>query len=402
MRGGSCTSGVAGIFFIAAGLATIGIASASADDLSRKMARDEPAAYDAAAAQALDEAGLAFKFLEGDFAFEPCGAAVVVFFDLDSSELTPVAKKILADSLSGIDRNCVNISVSIEAATDSSGSAKRNQALSERRAEAVRSEIAALGFSGSQISVSAVGETKLLRATADGTREPSNRRASVAASGEQRPDGLAAAVAATRGAEKLPTTTLAKADMPQFGLGDRNTEYDIVLQPGHYLRTSGATGASGAKTSEQSMASQIVGRMARLLRDRGRTIVVLPADDFRRPLKTKVFLTVHFDGADPACSSNSSLGYGDDAHEFASHAFGFALASALGKQPKDFMNDNFTKNLREYYAFKHMNADRFEGIIEVGELSCPAQEEVLIDRAHLVAENLALAVEFMLNIAAER
>lgn len=394
-------SALRGRFLIAALASTAAVtASADAADPSNKKSKAAPVGYDEGAARALDAAGLAFEYQEGDFKFEPCSAQAVIFFDLDSAVVTEAARAELAKSLSAIDRNCANLAISIEAATDTSGNAARNQALSERRAEAARQEVLKLGFQSAKVSVSAVGESELLVSTADGTRQPLNRRANIEATGEKRPAGfaLAAPAPASDSDERAPTEIIPKEEMPNFGLGAKDDAYDVILQPGHYLRTANRTGATGAQTTERAMASQIVARMARRLIDDGHSVLVIPADDYRRPMKAKVFLTVHFDGSDAACTTDSSLGYGDDALRFASHAFGHAIAVSLGKSPAEFMRDNFTENLSKYYAFKHMDASQFEGIVEVGELTCPAEEQLIIDRAHLIARNLARTVDYLVGI----
>jgi outer membrane protein OmpA-like peptidoglycan-associated protein len=60
--------------------------------------------------------------------------------------------------------------------TDTSGSAKYNQALSERRASVVRDVMEQMGARAEAVSVQGVGEAGLAVQTADGVREPKNRR----------------------------------------------------------------------------------------------------------------------------------------------------------------------------------------------------------------------------------
>ncbi len=99
-----------------------------------------------------------------------------VFFDFDkatlSSDAQGVLQNVARDAKAG---KVVNITVSGHA--DTSGSAQYNQQLSQRRAEAVREYLLSQGLGSAQISVEAKGETDLLVPTADGVREPSNRRA---------------------------------------------------------------------------------------------------------------------------------------------------------------------------------------------------------------------------------
>ena len=60
-----------------------------------------------------------------------------------------------------------------------SGAASYNMGLSIRRAEAVRAALVSQGMFESDISVIGLGEEDPLVATADGVREPQNRRVSI-------------------------------------------------------------------------------------------------------------------------------------------------------------------------------------------------------------------------------
>ena len=62
---------------------------------------------------------------------------------------------------------------------DRSGTPQYNQRLSQRRADVVASELVKQGIAKEDISVTAFGETKPLVPTADGVREPQNRRVEI-------------------------------------------------------------------------------------------------------------------------------------------------------------------------------------------------------------------------------
>ena len=62
---------------------------------------------------------------------------------------------------------------------DRSGSPQYNQRLSQRRADNVAAELVRQGVSRGDIAVSAYGETRPLVPTADGVREPQNRRVEI-------------------------------------------------------------------------------------------------------------------------------------------------------------------------------------------------------------------------------
>ncbi|MGO1076025.1 OmpA family protein [Inquilinus sp. CA228] len=102
----------------------------------------------------------------------------LVFFDFDSSKLTPEARQIVgsaaSDALQG-----KSTRIDVTGHTDRSGSDKYNQALSVRRAEAVRRELVSDGVADSEIVTRGVGEADPLVPTADGVREPQNRRVEI-------------------------------------------------------------------------------------------------------------------------------------------------------------------------------------------------------------------------------
>jgi outer membrane protein OmpA-like peptidoglycan-associated protein len=66
--------------------------------------------------------------------------------------------------------------------TDTTGSRKYNQRLSQRRAEAVADALAAQGVPRSAIAVQRRGEDQLPVPTGDGFAEPQNRRVNIMAS----------------------------------------------------------------------------------------------------------------------------------------------------------------------------------------------------------------------------
>lgn len=84
------------------------------------------------------------------------------------------------------------------------------------------------------------------------------------------------------------------------------------------------------------------------------------------------------------------------------HTIGFALAQSMGfKSYADFMRDNYTVDEREYYAFNHMKAKGYSGLLEVGEITCSNVEKLLSLRALLIARNLGYALKASLDIINE-
>ena len=101
----------------------------------------------------------------------------VVFFDWDAAEITPEAASIL-DNAIGAYVNC-GTRIRLAGHTDRSGLARYNLRLAERRNGAVRGYLAALGVAVGLISDGAFGETQPRVPTADGVREPQNRRVEI-------------------------------------------------------------------------------------------------------------------------------------------------------------------------------------------------------------------------------
>lgn len=102
----------------------------------------------------------------------------LVFFDWDSSVLTPQAQAILREAAATAQR-IGTVRIVATGHADRSGPAAYNVGLSQRRADAVRGELIRLGLQGSEIATVARGETDPLVATPDGVREPQNRRVQI-------------------------------------------------------------------------------------------------------------------------------------------------------------------------------------------------------------------------------
>lgn len=112
---------------------------------------------------------------------EPIG--FTVYFDYDKANLTPQASTLIQEAASRALQNDIE-TVVVSGNTDTSGSSAYNQALSERRARVVREALVANGVSADRIRSEAYGESNLAKATADGVREPLNRRSEVVISFE--------------------------------------------------------------------------------------------------------------------------------------------------------------------------------------------------------------------------
>jgi OmpA-OmpF porin, OOP family len=102
----------------------------------------------------------------------------IVFFDFDKSDITPEASNILGNAATAY-ANCGTARVMLAGHTDTSGSARYNLGLAERRNMAVRSYMTGRGVPASQIGGEAFGESQPRVPTADGVREAQNRRVEV-------------------------------------------------------------------------------------------------------------------------------------------------------------------------------------------------------------------------------
>lgn len=106
------------------------------------------------------------------------GRSFLVFFDWDRADLTARARLIVAEAAMAATRNGVT-RIEVAGHTDRSGPNGYNQVLSVRRARAVMTELVRLGTPLGIISAQGFGETAPLVPTADGEREPQNRRVEI-------------------------------------------------------------------------------------------------------------------------------------------------------------------------------------------------------------------------------
>ncbi len=102
----------------------------------------------------------------------------LVFFDFDRADLSERARQIIAEAAAASAR--VQLTrIEVKGYTDAAGTAAYNNALSLRRAQAVRTELVRDGVAENAISVQGLGETHPLVPTAAGVREPQNRRVEI-------------------------------------------------------------------------------------------------------------------------------------------------------------------------------------------------------------------------------
>lgn len=102
----------------------------------------------------------------------------VVFFGYNKSNITGEAMAVIADA-ARVAKETGSASILIVGHTDSSGSDRYNEALSQRRASAVKNALVDLGIEEGKVTAEGKGETELVVKTGDGVKEPQNRRATI-------------------------------------------------------------------------------------------------------------------------------------------------------------------------------------------------------------------------------
>jgi outer membrane protein OmpA-like peptidoglycan-associated protein len=102
----------------------------------------------------------------------------LVFFDWDKATLTDRARAIVKEAADNSAR-VQYTRLEVNGYTDTSGTARYNQGLSERRARTVAAELVRDGVPQSAINIQGLGDTHLLVPTGAGVREPQNRRVEI-------------------------------------------------------------------------------------------------------------------------------------------------------------------------------------------------------------------------------
>jgi OOP family OmpA-OmpF porin len=107
----------------------------------------------------------------------------VIYFRFDQTDLTNLASSRLQSAIADA-MSRKNPKIVVGAHTDTSGSAKYNAKLSNRRAKTVRDALIAAGVSGSAITAVGFGEATTAVNTGDNVKSGKNRRAEIRVSGE--------------------------------------------------------------------------------------------------------------------------------------------------------------------------------------------------------------------------
>ncbi len=102
----------------------------------------------------------------------------IVFFGFNKYTLTAEAQRVISEAVASA-KEGGSASILITGHTDTVGSNSYNQRLSVRRSNTVRAEMVRQGIPNGSITSTGRGETELLVQTADGVKEPQNRRATI-------------------------------------------------------------------------------------------------------------------------------------------------------------------------------------------------------------------------------
>jgi OOP family OmpA-OmpF porin len=102
----------------------------------------------------------------------------LVYFAFDSTELTAQSNRVLDNAMSAAKKMGAK-DLAVTGHADRSGPEKYNMDLSLRRASVVLDALAARGADPAKVSLAGRGEAEPLVPTADGVREPANRRAEI-------------------------------------------------------------------------------------------------------------------------------------------------------------------------------------------------------------------------------
>jgi hypothetical protein len=166
--------------------------------------------------------------------------------------------------------------------------------------------------------------------------------------------------------------------------------FDVLISAGHEGRPASCVrfpqhhcnlGASG----ERAWTPIVADAATQVLRAHGLTVARLPAD-FEGSYRVGAASFIHFDGSAPACHSGASIGY----HRLRDTAGAAKWRALYGRYfPFAFQADNFTTGLHDYYAFRQVNARDVSLVLELGEITCPAQRAWLSSRLQWAGALLA-------------
>ena len=174
--------------------------------------------------------------------------------------------------------------------------------------------------------------------------------------------------------------------------------YDVLISAGHEGRPQSCARfpkrhCNLGTPGEQAWTPLVADEASRKLRDMGYSVAREPAD-FDGEYDVKAAIFIHFDGTSKPCTSGASIGYHTEASQPAAQLWRTMYSAEF---PFRFMPDDFTMNLRDYYGFRQVHAQDAALVLELGELTCPAQCEWLSSRVQWEGDFIAGFVNDLLQ-----
>jgi hypothetical protein len=179
--------------------------------------------------------------------------------------------------------------------------------------------------------------------------------------------------------------------------------FDVLISAGHEGRPESCARFPKRKCNlgtagEREWTPVVADEATRILRSQGYSVAREPADfDGTYDVKTAIF--IHFDGTETPCTSGASIGYHTPASEPAAQLWRKEYGAVF---PFRFQNDNFTKNLSDYYGFRQVHATGGALVLELGELTCPEQKAWLAPRLQWEGKFIAGFIRQLLGNAADK
>ena len=150
--------------------------------------------------------------------------------------------------------------------------------------------------------------------------------------------------------------------------------FDVLISAGHEGRPESCAQFPAHKCNlgtpgERERTPIVADEATRILREHGVSVARLPAD-FPGTYDVGAAVFIHFDGDSKPCGSGASIGY----HHAEDASAAKIWHDLYGRYfPYGFQPDNFTVGLRDYYGYRQVNAPDGSLVLELGELTCPAQ-----------------------------
>lgn len=184
--------------------------------------------------------------------------------------------------------------------------------------------------------------------------------------------------------------------------------YDIILQPGHFLVKAdsiadiGGSGKIGGRTIyEQDYSAYITLGIGEILKASGRSVLIIP-EEYGNTLPVErvgMFVAIHADSNDNKCSRAGFVRYGGVEDLVAAHAFGLALATALGLDYKQFVDEHLEVEREISIGNNDVARAKHKVVVVLGGLGCPREGYRLLSNSNYIIRNFSIAVGAVLDLS---